>query len=145
MAIEDGLLLLIQTGMTGALAGVEGFGVQLPKDYLSSTTPLAYTVRSIVSEPTYVLEGQDGFTSLEVQIDCHALGKELGGPGFAGAVQLARGVDAVLRGGYHGTLPDADHTVVEGVFRMPQFLDGISDVNRSFVRTLEYQVNYHQV
>ena len=147
MAIEDGLLLLIQQGLAAQTPPVvaTGAGVELPKDVLSPTAPLGYTVRSIVSEPTYFLSGQDGFTGLEVQIDCHGLGRDFGGPGFQGAVTLARAIDAILRGGYAGTLPDADGTVVEGIFRRPHFVDGFSDANRSYVRTMEYLINYHQV
>lgn len=146
MAIDDGLLLLIEQGLSALTPPVTapGYGTQLPKDLLSAATPLAFTVQSILSEPTYLLSGQDDFTGLEVQIDCHALGREMGGPGKQGAVSLALAIDKVLRGGWAGVLPDADQTRVEGIFRLPHLQDGYSDVNRSNVRILEYRVNYHQ-
>ena len=137
--IEAGLVALVQQGITSALPGVPGgFAVQLPKDQISSASAMAWTYRCIVAEPTYTLQGQDPFTGLELQIDCH-------GYAMADAIALARAIDGVLRGGYSGVLPDADHTVVQGIFRMAPFTDGFSDANRSYVRTLEYLVNYDQI
>ena len=136
--IEQGFVALIQAGLGSPPMAPGGFAVQLPKDQISSAAPMAWTYRSIVSDPTYHLGGQDALTGWEVQIDCH-------GYTMANAITLARAIDAVLRGGYTGVLSDPDHTFVQGVFRMGPFIDGFSDVNRSFVRTLEYLVNYDQI
>ena len=135
--IEQGLVLLIQAGLGNPPMAPGGFAVELPKDQISATAPMAWTYRCIVADPTYHLGGQDGFTGLELQIDCH-------GYTMANAIALARAIDAVLRGVYSGTLSDPDATVVQGIFRMGPFLDGFSDANRSYVRTLEYLVNYNQ-
>ena len=64
---------------------------------------------------------------------------------MADAITLARGIDNILRGSWTGTLPDSDATVVQGIFRLPSFVDGFSDANRSYVRTLEYLVKYIQL
>lgn len=134
--IEAGLVLLIQGGIGGIAPG--GFAVQLAKDQISAAAPMAWTYRSITSEPTYVLEGQDALTGWEVQIDSH-------GYTMANAITLARAIDGVLRGGFQGTLSDPDHTVVLGIFRRDPFIDGFSDANRSYVRTAEYLVQYYQI
>ena|SRR5579871_1543525 len=147
MAIEQGLVMLIQQGLAAATPPVVvpgGFATELPKDMLSPTNPMAWSYRTITSEPSYHLGGQDGFTSLHVQIDCHGYDLPNVG-GAANAQKLARAIDAVLRGLFTGTLPDTDQTFVFGITRQPGFVDGFSDVNRSYVRSLEYQVDYNQV
>ena len=139
--VEQGLVMLIQAGLAAqspAIVTPGGFFAQLEKDAVSAASPMAWTYRSIDSDPTYVLEGQDGYTGWMVQIDCH-------GFAAANAIALARAIDKVLRGGYAGALPDPDHTTVAGIFRQNHFLDGFSDANRTFVRTLEYLINYNQI
>lgn len=136
--IEQGLVMLIQAGLGTPPLAPGGWAVQLPKDLISPATPKAWTYRCIVSEPSYHLTGESGFTALEVQIDCHGLT-------MPDAIALARAIDGVLRGGYAGTLPDPDATVVQGIFRQGPYVDGFSDANRSYVRTLEYLINYNQV
>jgi hypothetical protein len=64
---------------------------------------------------------------------------------MANAMTLARKIDGVLRGGFSGVLPDPDSTFVQGIFRSGPSVDGFSDLNRSYVRTLEYLVNYDQI
>ena len=135
--VEQGLVMLIQSGLGTPPIAPGGWAVELPKDQVSPAAPMAWTYRSIDSDPTYLLNGQDGFTGWYVQIDCH-------GYTMANAITLARAIDGVLRGGYAGTLPDPDHTVVVGIFRQNHFLDGFSDANRTYVRTLEYLIQYNQ-
>jgi hypothetical protein len=136
--VEQGLVLLIQSGISSLTPSVPGgFAAELPKDQISASSPMAWTYRSITSEASYHLGGQDAFTGWNVQIDCH-------GYTMANAIALARAIDGVLRGIYQGTLPDTDQTFVQGIFRDPQFVDGYSDANRSFVRTMEYLVQYDQ-
>lgn len=137
--VEQGLVKLVQQGLTSLSPSVPGgFKVQLPKDLIGPSTPKAWTYHSVLSDPTYALNGQDGLTSWTVRIDCH-------GNSPADAIDLARAIDNVLRGGWSGTLPDTDNTVVQGIFRQGFFVDGFSDVNRTYVRTLEYLVNYQQI
>jgi hypothetical protein len=136
--VEQGLELLIQAGLGSPPIALGGFGTKLPENYISQTNPMAWTWHSIVSTPTYTLNGQDGFTGLEIQIDCHGFTMPY-------AMTLARAIDGVLRGGYHGALPDSDHTLVHGIFRMGPSVDGFNDVSRSFVRSLEYLINYSQI
>jgi hypothetical protein len=135
--IEAGLVALIQAGLGTPPIAPGGFAVQLPKDQISSASPMAWTYRGIITDPTYVLEGQDAFTDWEVQIDCH-------GYTMANAIALARAIQGVLRGNWSGVLPDPDHTVVFGVQQEPLGPDGFSDANHSYVRTLEYKIQYAQ-
>lgn len=137
--IEQGLVALIQGGL-GSPPEVNapgGFFAQLPKDQISADAPMAWTYRSVVSEPSYKLAGQDSWTEWQVQIDCH-------GYRAADAISLARAIDRVLRGGFRGTLSDPDSTYVFGISRLGTFIDGFNDENRSYVRSLEYLVQYSQ-
>ncbi len=120
-----------------------GFMSTLPKDFIQPAgtpggSPMAWVYQCLLSEPTYFLTGEDGFTTLTMRINCH-------GYTAAYALQLYYAINAVLRGIYSGTLSDAAQTVVRGVFRQPDFVDGFDPINRSFVRTVEYEVNYQQV
>ena len=136
--VEQGLVLLIQAGLAaGGLSVPGGWPVQLPQQ-MAEDWPMAWTYRSITAPPSYTLDGEDGYTEWNVQIDCH-------GFAYADAIRLARGIDEVLRGGFAGVLPDPDSTVVQGIFRSDPFIDGFSDADRSYVRTLEYTVVYDQI
>ena len=41
------------------------------EDLLSADTPKAWTYRVINTEPSHVFEGDDPFTAMQLQIDCH--------------------------------------------------------------------------
>jgi hypothetical protein len=137
MGVAQGLYLLIQSGITSISPLPPGFAVQLPENQLSSTAPMAWSYRSITSTPTYTLAGQVSFTSWTVQIDSHGLT-------MAYAEQLAGAIDGVLRGGWSGTMSDPDSTVVNGIFRKSTFVDGFRDENKSFVRSIDYCVQFYQ-
>ena len=146
--VEEGLVLLIQSGLGAqSLGGVPGgYATRIPKDLLSVQCPLAWCWKSVPPwEGDITLGGQGQWTEWHVQIDCHAFLKDLGGPGPAGAIQLARAIDNTLRGGWRGTLADPDHTEVQAIVREPEFHDGEDDLIRSFVRGLEYLVVYYQI
>jgi hypothetical protein len=144
--IEQGFVQLIQNGINGggnplSPACPGGYAVQLPKDLIgtaSGQVPYAWVYNSVLSTASYHLGGQDALTAWEVQIDCH-------GYTMPNAEALAYAIDSVLRGGYAGTLGDPNNTVVQGIFRQSKCLDGYSDLNRTFVRTLEYLINFQQV
>lgn len=137
--VEQGLVMLIQNGIASIVPGVPGgFAVQLPKDTIGQSQPMAWTYHSITSKPDYVLAGQTGWTEWCVQIDCH-------GNGMADAIRLARAIDGVLRGAFQGNLPDPDSTYVFSIYRQSPQVDGYSDTNRTFVRSLEYLVIYQQI
>ncbi len=129
--------MLIQSGLGNPPLAPGGFAMELPKDQISQTAPMAWAYQCLESTPSYFLTGQDGFTSLLMRINCHGLTA-------ANAQQLAYAVDKVLRGEWSGTLSDPDATVVQGIFRENAFVDGYSDANRAYVRTLEYLINYQQ-
>ena len=136
--IEQGLVTLITSGVASTLPNMTGgFAVVLPENFVSKSNPWSWTYRSIISEPIYVLNGQDGLTAWQIQIDCH-------GFTMSNALSVARTIDSVLRGGYSGTLPDPDNTVVTGIFRMPSFVDGYNDISRTYIRSLEYTIHYYQ-
>jgi len=139
--IEAGLVALIQSGLQSSSPPTivdGGFAVELPKDQISKKNTMAWSYRFISAEPNVFLNGEDGFTQATVQIDCH-------GNQMQDAIHLARAIMRVLRGGFRGKLPDPDATYVDSIVRQSTFVDGFSDVNRSFVRSLEYRVCFNQV
>ena len=137
--IEAGIVQLINAGIASAYPGLTGgFSSQLPENFLSNANPWSWCYRSIMSKPLYMLSGQGALTEWEVQIDCH-------GKTAANSIGVARAIDGVLRGGYSGTLSDSDSTVVLGVFRLPSQVDGFNDDAHTFVRSLEYNIQYIQI
>src|SRR3989442_15415239 len=118
--MEQGLVMLIQGALGGSPPVAScpgGYFAELPKDQISPTFPMAWTYRSVTSEPSIILSGQDGFTSWLVQIDCH-------GNTAADAIHLARAIDKILRGGFKGVLADPHATYVDSIVRTPSFVDG---------------------
>jgi hypothetical protein len=140
MSIEQGLVSLIQSGIGSLAPG--GYAATVPEtNQVTAANPKAWTYRTIISMPTYVLEGEDLLTELELQIDCH-------GYTMDDAILLAKAIKSALRaaaptGGSPLVLSDPDNTVVQGIFRRAPHLDGYSDANRTYVRTLEYLVTYY--
>lgn len=114
--------------------GLFAFG-QLPKDQISALSPMALAYRSITSDPDYNLQGP-GVCEWHVQIDCH--GYDTPDP-----INLSKAVKHILDKGFSGTFSDPDATRVAGIYRMPGQVDGFSDANRSYVRSLEYVIQYY--
>ena len=135
MPIEQGIVLLIQSGLGSPPIAPGGWNTKLPQNLLSDLVPMAWTYRTINSGSSYTLTVQDGWTALEIQIDCHGMTAAL-------AQTLADSIQDVLRGAPALTLDDDDSTVVQGIFSKDTQLDGYSDENRSYVRTLEYTINF---
>ena len=135
MGIEQGFVNLVSNGLNNP--AVNGYAVQLPANCITFENPQAWSYRSIISTPLYSLNGQNSFTKLEVQLDCH-------GYKMSDAITLARQIQNVLSGGWSGTLSDSDSTVVQGIFQLPSFTDGYSDANKTFVRSLEYLIEFYQ-
>ena len=139
--VEQGLLKFIANGLAGSppVTPPPGFLTHIEKDQISgSGSTQAYCIKTIGIDPDYVLTGQTGWTEWKVQIDaCGATAKD--------SVDLARAIDNVLRGAFHGVLPDSDSTYVFGIFRIDGGADGYSDVNRTYVRSLEYRIVYQQI
>ena len=136
--VEQGLVMLIQNTLNDpTILGGFPYVPKGAKDLIRPINPKAWSYRCILSEPIYVLEGQDLLTALEMQIDCY-------GYSMPDAMTVAKAIDSVLRGSWSGTLPDPDATVVTGIFRLPSFVDGYSDINSSYVRSLEYSIHYYQ-
>ena len=147
--IEQGLVQFIQDGLgTLGLTPPGGFYVILPKDLIgdptipdapAGTSAQAWCFHAIHASPHITIAGQSSWTELLLQIDCHGLTSE-------DAVSLARGIQSVLRGGLNGfSLPDPDATWVYVLTESEASgVDGYSDANRSYVRSLEYLVQYSQ-
>jgi hypothetical protein len=141
--VEQGFVMLVQAALGTPPMAPGGYAVQLPSttqigDGTNGTYKMAWTYNTISDEPSYTLGGQDGLTEWEFRLNCH-------GSTMANAITLARAIDGVLRGSWAGVLPDPDATVVQGIFRRAPVVDGFDDVNRSYVRTLEYMVQYEQI
>lgn len=126
--IEQGLVLLVQGDATvKAISPKGGFIAQLPKDFA-----LPSWIYEVVSDPTdYELSGPVSQSSTRIQIKC------IGTTG-AQVISLAKAINDVLNG-YHGTLTDADATVVHGIFKTNS-IDFFDDDARNFVRILEYLI-----
>lgn len=140
--IELGLVMYIQQKLAGSPPVTPppgGFAMgELPKDQITPANPRAWAYRSIISRPDYVLNGQTGWTEWDVQIDCH-------GATAADAIALARAIETALRPPLPHTLPDPDSTVLFGLFRLDPMPEFFSDADRSYVRSLEYTVQYQQI
>lgn len=121
----------LQTLLNGILSGINVFEVILPKDYISASNPKAVVYHSILNEPIYTLNGQNKLTVWEVQVDCHGFTMQ-------DAITLANTVDSVLSGGL------GDSLTMQSIFKLPSQVDGYSDTNRTFIRSLEYQIHYVQ-
>lgn len=140
--IEQGLVKLIQTGLTDAFSQAVpgGYATELPKDLIGvqgSQVFKAWLYRSMDRPGNYVLQGIEGLTNWTVQIDCY-------GYNPSDAIDLGYAIDAIVNG-FSGTLTDSDSTVVEGIFRQGSLIDSFSDVNRAYVRSLEFLVQYYQI
>ncbi len=141
MGVERGLVEFINQGLAGSppvAIPPGGFMVMVPKDLVSASVPQAWSYRTVSSNPDYNLFEQTGWTEWKVQIDCHGqAGKD--------AIDLARRIERVMRGAFRGNFPDPDSTYVFGIFAESRGVDGYSDINRTFVRSLEYSIVYQQV
>jgi hypothetical protein len=137
MGIEAGFVQLVQSGLGSPPLAPGGFLSQLPKDLLSNGTTMAWVYKSINAEPNYFLDGQDPYTVVKLQLDCHGLTA-------VDSLTLAAAITKALRGGFSGPLPDADATQCLGIFDQGTNLDGYDAVNRSFVRSLEYEIIFLQ-
>lgn len=141
--VEQGLVMLVQAGIATAFSPAVpgGYGVQLPKDIVSAKisdlNPKAWVWRTISLKTTYTIDSQVSLKSWRVEIQCH-------GYEMPDAILLAAAIDGVLRGNWSGTLPDPDSTKVDSIRCLPGGPDGYSDTNRSYVRSLEYSVQFYQ-
>lgn len=131
--IEDGIVQLVQTDPTvAAQCTFGGFWLSLPKG-----TPLPSWSYQVISEPTeYTLRGRTDLMPRHLQIDVFAMEG-------AQALSLARAIDNVLSG-WKGTLPDAQATVVQGIFRDNE-LDFFDDASRTYRRMIEFFINYENL
>lgn len=136
MALEQGLVSLIQSGTNNLAPG--GFMGAIPEAYaVTAQNPKVWVFHTILDVPTIAFEGADALCEAEIQIDCHGYTAD-------DAVALAAAVKAALSGvGNPVTLTDPDKTVVQGIFRRSPHVDGYSDANHTYVRSLEYLVAYY--
>lgn len=138
--IELGLVKFIQAGLGDPPMAPGGFAVQLPPNLIgekAGQVSKAWVYRTVADDPSIVIEGEDGVTCWHVAIDCH-------GVTMADAIALWRAINAVLRGAESVTFEDPDSIFVQSIQRGSLNVDGYSDLNRSFVKTVEYAVHYNQ-
>ena len=122
--------------LTPPIAVPGGFpDILQPTDLISAAVPQAWSYRDIVTGRDYNLQGP-GCNEWQVQIDCHgftALNRD----------QLSDAIAAILDPGFSGQFPDPDSTLVRGIFRLRSSgLSGFSDANHSYVRSLEYEIQF---
>jgi hypothetical protein len=131
--IDNGIVQLVQTDPTVAAQCVfGGFWLSLPKG-----TPFPSWSYQVVSEVTdYTLAGRTDLMPRRLQIDVYAMDG-------AQAQSLARAIDNVLSG-WRGTLPDAEATVVQGIFRDNE-LDFFDEASRTYRRLIEFFVHYQNI
>jgi len=130
--IEEGLAKLVQgNSAVAAIAATGGYLQMLPKDLKLPS----WTHQVITEETDYTFLNVVDLRRRRVQIDCYANDPD-------DVVALANAIDAVLSG-YHGTLADADSTIVQGVFQSTA-IDFFDTASRSFRRALEYDVWFNQ-
>jgi len=136
--LEAGIVELVMANPAVlAIATTGGFLLSLPKDQLT-TVSASWSYQVISDRGAYGLRGEHGFVTRRLQIDCYS---DPTHPGLC--ITLAKAIDRVL-GGYQGTLPDTDATVVFGCFRS-DLEDFFDDAGRTYRRMLEYEIQFHEV
>jgi hypothetical protein len=140
MPLEKGLALYLINGLKATYPNLQVFGVVTPVDFISKTNSSSgdkcrygISYRCIIDKPSPTLEGEDSLSFAEYQLDCN-------GYEMKDAIKLAQAVQDYLAGAFSGQLPDG--TVVDRITRLPGKVDGITE-QRTFIRSLEYQIIYH--
>ena len=131
--LEAGIVSLVQAdpGVL-ALCPVGGFLLTLPKDLPRPS----WCYQMISDHSIYCLQGEHGFVTRRMQIDCFGNVPE-------DAILLGRAINKVLSG-YRGTLPDPDQTLVFGCFRSDLIDPPFDAAARSYRRILEYEIDFHE-
>lgn len=136
--LEAGIVALVMGNPAVlAIATTGGYLLSLPKDQLTEVTA-SWSYQVISDKGDYGLRGEHGLVMRRMQIDCYS---DPTHPGLC--ITLAKAIDKVL-GGYQGTLPDVDSTVVFGCFRS-DLTDFFDAAGRTYRRMLEYEINFHEV
>lgn len=130
--IEQGLVQLIQADKTvKAICPEGGYFFQLPEAHKKPS----WTYAVISDMSSYTLQGRDGLTRYRIQIDIY-------GTSAADCLTLFQTIDNVISG-YHGTLPDPDSTVVQGIFR-DNITDFFDSDSRTYRRSVDYLIWFNQ-
>ena len=133
--IEQGIELLIQSGMGSPPLAPAGFLDELPKDYLQTINGPAYTYKFFGGKRDTGLTHFVGLTMRRCQVDCYA-------QAAANVLLLAKAISLTLQG-FHGTLPDADSTLVYSILPSDEPMDFPYDAEaKSYRRMLEYDIFY---
>jgi hypothetical protein len=142
MAIEQGFVMFVQAALaaqTPPCIVPGGYDSELEKDLISSAVRKAWAYRSILLKLPVQLQGSGiGFSEWTVQIDCHGFER-------ADKLAMAKAIRLALRGSFRGAFPDPDATMVDSIIPLDSQVDGFAPANRTYVRSLEYQINYYQV
>lgn len=134
MSLEKGLVMQIQSGLGSPPLAAGGFLVELPKDYIASTSGPAYTYRILFDHSQTTLNSHTGFSRAMVEINCFA-------PDGPGVLALAKAINLALHG-FRGNFADPDTTFIDSCLRS-DIMDFPFDSNaRNFRRMLEYMIFY---
>ena len=99
--LEAGIVKLVMADdAVKAICAAGGFLATLPKD----TVLPSWTYRAISDHSAYCLQGEHGFVTRRLQIDCFGAARE-------DAMLLGKAINKVLSG-YRGTLADSDSTII---------------------------------
>ncbi len=129
--LEEGLVKLVQSDPSvAALCPNGGYFVKLPDG-----TPLPSWSYQVISDPADYTTTGERYTQIRYELDCYA-----DPDGANMAIRLARAIDNVL-GGFKGTLPDVDQTVVFACLRSDR-RDFENSEARNFRRMTEYDIHY---
>jgi hypothetical protein len=135
--IEQGLMLLIQSGLGSPPMVSGGFLDQLPENWMS-TNEYGYMYR-IISLPdakdNHGLTFSVGFEKIRFEVNCY-------GATAAAKLTLARAVNTVLQG-FQGFLPDPDETRVYCCMRSDIMDFPYDSSARNFRRMLEFEISYN--
>lgn len=141
--IEEGIVKAIKAGLQAANVNVPGgyMSAELPKDLPSALVPQIWAVLFVTQDIGKSLKGQNSRTDAYIQIDCH--GWDGDGQGSPRAFGLAKSIEFVMRGIGPAVLDDADSILLETVF-LEDVNDGFRDASRSYIRSLDYSLQFHR-
>lgn len=133
--IEQGLVMLIQSGLGSPPLCQGGFLDTLPENFISASQQFGYMCRIISDSADHGLTHSVGQEKIRYEVNCYSYTG-------AGVLQLAKLIDQVLQG-FAGVLPDPDSTTVYCSMRSDR-MDFPYDPNaRNYRRMLEYEISFN--
>jgi hypothetical protein len=140
MAVEQGLIMLLQANAAVAAISTGGWEAELPPD---ATLP-NWSWITIYKHPQYALQAMPGLVPWAVQIDSYSAsdqGADSQSANSVGTIPLAQAIYNCLSG-YQGTLPDPQNTQVDSIFLEDEELY-FDSVRRTWRIRQDYRVNFY--